>query len=1252
MLVALLAGLLGPSAEARLNPIRYLTDQVIRPEIVLIFDTSGSMDWPAANSSEVGADCSGHDNAIDICGDHLCSGYERTSTCSTDCQIYDENNTNAGSAEKCYFGSTSSPKVSRMYLSRRAMQNVVADFRGVASFGLIKFDQTGFYHYRHADLAKTSRTVGLYLHQWELRSNGSWVGGLGWDTISDRPASSFTRNGVAYTLDGGTGGDSLYRRVADAPTPSRAFKGWDGGCTSSHRCGWGEGDCDSNSECETGLICGENNGADWFDGPEHDWSPYYLGTLDICVPDPSNPASATFEYLRVDWAGFRHHDGAHDWTYMGSYYTYTAHGAGNGGSVGVFNGWSGCSSSSPCPAGTGDCDSNSECQAGLVCNHDSGPEYLSAGAYGLSAADIATLDICDVPGGGQLLDEFKGPEYSDGGGQLWVYNRFGPKSYSDSYGIVGQMSAEVSVPLYEADDTTTQAQFDETLGLVLNRMNLSSSGGLSGTGNTPTCAALQKAKEHILARRDGTGSYSSPDFAGTCRPRFVVVISDGESNPDCSNNGNGGQMQTYVQQLHAIGVKSYAVTIPGVSSSGRAEMDLIADVGDDGLKNNSAQALYSNNEKELVDNIRRVLFDAIKGQYTTTAAGVASSGTTTVVGDLAVIPSTEFPGWYGHLRTVDLTKQEGQEGYERWDAGDVLASSDWKQRRVYTGRADIDSGHAIPLLATDGLGTVNLSGGCTGCGSHGIKDVWPGTLPVDAKIQAMVRWLAGADRPWKLGALIRSVPATIGPPPTKPAWDGHQAFEQMYEQRQRLVYVTSNEGVIHAFDVTTGREMFAFVPPELLSKILALYEQGGQNDNPQLIKYVMTSSPRVGDLKDSTNGWGTYLVQAMGIGSESFLVLDVTNPTTCTDPGNTTTCAVSSPPRVVFSSTQAFPSIDDKLGETWSIPALFWTGGSLAPRMAMGSGYAATTSEGEWYNLFKTIGSSWSTNASDLEHYHHPTGVGQVRPFAVVPNTVAVTERLGSQPVLATYQADPLGRLYRYAAGETSFGRVSKLLDFGDIQPFLFPPAAIRRDEADRATVALTSGAYQEQDIEISLSNLVFGPSGTGFNSTLYIRSEENGTVLSTDVFTCAAGNLCDSSCYNGGTVYPSSCTGPSSRALPVSQPLLLRNEYLGDRTEALFLLYDPPAQACQGANVAVGNSWVARIALHPNGAGQDLVQLKKFEETQASGLVIVGGGQDVAVSVTGRGNSKAGARTLSETPVNPDMGSRPIRLEGWREVR
>ena len=55
--------------------------------------------------------------------------------------------------------------------------------------------------------------------------------------------------------------------------------GGDDCCTSNIPCSEGEGDCDSDSECRPGLICGHNNC-----NPEtHDWDP-----VDDCCLAPKD----------------------------------------------------------------------------------------------------------------------------------------------------------------------------------------------------------------------------------------------------------------------------------------------------------------------------------------------------------------------------------------------------------------------------------------------------------------------------------------------------------------------------------------------------------------------------------------------------------------------------------------------------------------------------------------------------------------------------------------------------------------------------------------------------------------------------------------------------------------------------------------------------------------------------------------------------------------------------------------------------
>jgi agmatine/peptidylarginine deiminase len=97
-------------------------------------------------------------------------------------------------------------------------------------------------------------------------------------------------------------------------------------CSSSCRCGQGEGDCDRDNECQQGLVCNHDVGADY--GLRAD--------LDVCEREEGPDSSC-------------HTVPLNDSDY--------------------------CSFSCPCGEGEGDCDRDSHCESGLWCFHDVGAEY-------------------------------------------------------------------------------------------------------------------------------------------------------------------------------------------------------------------------------------------------------------------------------------------------------------------------------------------------------------------------------------------------------------------------------------------------------------------------------------------------------------------------------------------------------------------------------------------------------------------------------------------------------------------------------------------------------------------------------------------------------------------------------------------------------------------------------------------------------------------------------------------------------------
>ena len=117
------------------------------------------------------------------------------------------------------------------------------------------------------------------------------------------------------------------------PAPDTGF------CTTWCPCAEGQGDCDSDAECQTPFQCVHNVGAQYGMPPDYD----------VCaVPTP--PTCPTWPPPAPDTEF--------------------------------------CSVACPCADGQGDCDSDAQCQAGLQCVTDIGAQYGMPGAY----------DVCIVPG--------------------------------------------------------------------------------------------------------------------------------------------------------------------------------------------------------------------------------------------------------------------------------------------------------------------------------------------------------------------------------------------------------------------------------------------------------------------------------------------------------------------------------------------------------------------------------------------------------------------------------------------------------------------------------------------------------------------------------------------------------------------------------------------------------------------------------------------------------------------------------------
>jgi type IV pilus assembly protein PilY1 len=158
------------------------------------------------------------------------------------------------------------------------------------------------------------------------------------------------------------------------------------------------------------------------------------------------------------------------------------------------------------------------------------------------------------------------------------------------------------------------------------------------------------------------------------------------------------------------------------------------------------------------------------------------------------------------------------------------------------------------------------------------------------------------NRSRALGDIVGSRVRVVGPPAaiySAAANPGYAKFKTDYKDRTPVVYVGSNDGMLHAINASTkaadttvaGTEMFAYVPG-------ALYEGPGtaattglqtRGDPDFKHRFFVDGNPATFDIDfartaggTTSDGWRTILVGGLGKGGKSYYALDVTEPVKAT----------------------------------------------------------------------------------------------------------------------------------------------------------------------------------------------------------------------------------------------------------------------------------------------------------------------------------------------------------------------------------
>lgn len=136
-----------------------------------------------------------------------------------------------------------------------------------------------------------------------------------------------------------------------------------------------------------------------------------------------------------------------------------------------------------------------------------------------------------------------------------------------------------------------------------------------------------------------------------------------------------------------------------------------------------------------------------------------------------------------------------------------------------------------------------------------------------------------------LGDIVNSDPRYVGAPafryPESIAPKSYAAFKTAYDDRDPMVYVGANDGMLHGFAEEDGSEQIAYMPYEVFSNIASLARPDYSH------RYFVDAGPNIVDAFLATRDdpssavdglWRSVLVGGLGGGGQAVYALDVTEP--------------------------------------------------------------------------------------------------------------------------------------------------------------------------------------------------------------------------------------------------------------------------------------------------------------------------------------------------------------------------------------
>ncbi|MGQ0833594.1 MAG: pilus assembly protein [Gammaproteobacteria bacterium] len=227
--------------------------------------------------------------------------------------------------------------------------------------------------------------------------------------------------------------------------------------------------------------------------------------------------------------------------------------------------------------------------------------------------------------------------------------------------------------------------------------------------------------------------------------------------------------------------------------------------------------------------------------------------------EVSFAPTFETTTWGGDIVAQGVTTTGQLSGTVLWKASAVLPAPD--SRYIFTTDG---AGAVVPFRTTPapaGLSPTQLAS----FWSPGAVDYLRGVRTGEGA--------AYRKRTSLIGDIIHSNPAYVGKARAGYIFDGYPSFAAAQASRPGRVYVGANDGMVHAFDATTGVETFAFIPTKLIDSV----DETARTTytHRYYVDGMLTSEDAY--ISKGSMQWRTLLVGGLGAGGRTIFALDVTS---------------------------------------------------------------------------------------------------------------------------------------------------------------------------------------------------------------------------------------------------------------------------------------------------------------------------------------------------------------------------------------